>query len=130
MTTQSALVVRKIGEPVTAVHDWPVPQPGPKQIQVRVTIAGLNPHDQKGRDFGLFVKDDLPGILGSDVVGVVTVCGDGATRFKVGDRVFGQAKALQHYSLLDEDYAALVPAGFSDDECATLPTNILAGKQS
>jgi NADPH2:quinone reductase len=136
MTTQTALVIQKIGAPITAVNDWPIPQPGPKQIQIRVTVTALNPHDQKGRDLGLFVKDDLPNILGSDIVGVVTVCGQDATRFNVGDRVFGQglltagsaSKGLQQYSLLDEVSAALVPTGFSDDECVTLPTNVLAGK--
>jgi NADPH2:quinone reductase len=136
MTTQTALVLRKIGEPITAMHDWAIPQPGPKQIQIRVTVAALNPHDQKGRDLGLFVKDDLPNILGSDIVGVVTVLGEGVTRFEIGDRVFGQgsltrgsaSKGLQQYSLLDEDSTALAPDGFSDDDCATLPTNILAGE--
>jgi hypothetical protein len=136
MTTQTALIVRNIGEPVTAVHDWPIPQPGPKQIQVRVTTAGLNPHDQKGRDFGLFIQDDLPAILGSDIVGVVTTRGEGASRFNIGDRVFGQAsmasgsvsKALQQYAVLNENSAAIAPEDFSDDECATLPTNLLAGK--
>jgi NADPH2:quinone reductase len=70
MTTQTALLVKSIGVPVVSVSDWPIPQPGPKQIQVRVTVAGLNPHDQKGRDTGLFIKDNLPAILGADVVGL------------------------------------------------------------
>ncbi|OAG02424.1 putative alcohol dehydrogenase [Paraphaeosphaeria sporulosa] len=106
-----------------------------EQVQVRVTIAGLNPHDQKGRDIGLFTKDSLPALLGSDVVGVVTVPGEGATRFKKGDSIFGQAsiapgsasKATQQYAVLDEDFASIVPDGVSEDDCATLPTNILAG---
>lgn len=135
MTVQTALIVQKIGGPVSAVHDWPVSLPSSRQIQVKVTVAGLNPHDQKGRDIGLFIKDKLPGILGSDVVGVVTALGDDVNRFRVGDRVFGQSslgpgaasKALQQYAILDEDYAAIVPEGFTEDESATLPTNLLAG---
>jgi NADPH2:quinone reductase len=136
MDTQTALVVKTIGEPIIAVPDWPIPQPGPTQIQVRITVAGLNPHDQKGRNMGLFVKDSLPAILGSDVVGIVTVAGEGATRFNVDDRVFGQAslapgsaqKALQEYVVLDEDFVAIVPDEISEDEAVTLPTNLLAGK--
>jgi NADPH2:quinone reductase len=138
MATQTALIVHKIGEPVIAVSDWPIPQPGSKQVQIRVTTAGLNPHDRKGRDFGLFIQDDFPAILGSDIVGIVTMRGEGATRFNIGDRIFGQAsmaagsisKALQEYAVVDEDFAAVVPAGFEDDECATFPTNLLAGKLS
>jgi NADPH2:quinone reductase len=136
MATQTALIVETIGEPIVSRSNWPVPQPGPKQIQVRVTVGGLNPHDQKGRDLGLFIKDSLPAILGSDVVGIVSSLGDGANRFKIGEKVFGQAslvpgsafKALQEYAVLDEDFAARVPEGVSDDEAATLPTNLLAGK--
>jgi NADPH2:quinone reductase len=135
MALQTALVVKKVGEPVTSVSNWPIPQAGPKHIQVRVTVASLNPHDQKCRDAGLFIQDNLPAILGSDVVGVVTALGEGISRFKIGDRVFGQAsialgstsKALQEYAVLDEDFAAAVPSGITEDEAATLPTNILAG---
>ncbi|KAF2821548.1 putative alcohol dehydrogenase [Ophiobolus disseminans] len=135
MATQTALIVETIGAPVISHSTFPVPQPGPKQIQVRVTVAGLNPHDQKGRDIGLFIKNSLPAILGSDVVGIVTTLGDGVRRFAIGDRVFGQAsmapvsvsKALQEYAVLDENFAATVPEGISEDEAATLPTNLLAG---
>ncbi|OAL57186.1 putative alcohol dehydrogenase [Pyrenochaeta sp. DS3sAY3a] len=135
MTTQTALLVQKVGEPVSAVHDWPVPLPGSRQIQVKVAVAGLNPHDQKSRDLGFLINDNLPGIVGSDVVGVVTALGDDVKRFRVGERVVGQAsialgrnsKALQQYAILEEDYAAVVQDGFSEDEYATLPTNLLAG---
>ncbi|KAF9732766.1 hypothetical protein PMIN06_007063 [Paraphaeosphaeria minitans] len=135
MTTQTAMVVQTVGAPVVAFSNFPIPQPGPRQVQVRVTVAGLIPHDQKGRDIGLFTKDSLPAVLGSDVVGVVTVPGEGATRFKVGDSIFGQAsiapgsasKATQQYAVLDEDFASVVPDGVSEDDCATLPTNVVAG---
>jgi len=131
--TQTALLVTAIGSPVTSVSNWPIPQPGPKQVQIRVTVGGLNPHDQKARDIGLFIRDDLPAILGNDVVGVVIALGEGASRFKTGDRVFGQAsmkmesKALQVYAVLDEEFAAEVPEGVGEDKAATLPTNIVAG---
>ena len=129
MSSQTALVVQELGNPLVAVHDSPIPQPGPGQIQVQVTVAGLNPHDQKARDRGLFIKDSLPSSLANDVVGVVTVRGEDVTRFKVGDKVFSQGgfAGLQQYAVLEEEFTALVPEGVSDDECATLPTNIIAG---
>lgn len=85
---------------------------------------------------GLFIKDDLPAVLGSDIVGVVTVRGKDAGRFNVGDKVFGQgslakgsvSKALQEYALLDEDFAARVIEGVGEHGAATVPTNLLAGK--
>lgn len=62
-STQKALVVTELGKPVKLIHDRPIPEPSPKQIQIKVKIAGINPHDQKARDNGLFIADNLPGIL-------------------------------------------------------------------
>lgn len=62
-TTQKALVVTEIGKPVKLIHDQAIPEPGPKQIQVKVKIAGINPHDHKARDYGLFIAENLPAIL-------------------------------------------------------------------
>jgi NADPH2:quinone reductase len=75
MSKQTALIVSEIGGRVKATSDWPIPQPGDKQVQIRVTVAALNPHDQKSRDGGLFTKDFLPAVLGNDVTGVVTSVG-------------------------------------------------------
>jgi NADPH2:quinone reductase len=99
-----------------------------------VTVAGLNPHDAKSRDIGLFIKDDLPAIVGHDVAGVVTVLGSGVSKFKVGDAVFSQSaiapghyqKALQEYAILDDAFTAKVPQGFTDHDGATIPTNAIA----
>jgi NADPH2:quinone reductase len=52
MSTQKILVVTEIGKPVKLVHGHAIPEPGPKQIQVKVKVAGINPHDQKARDHG------------------------------------------------------------------------------
>lgn len=133
MSKQAALIVSEIGGRVTATSDWPVPQPGDNQVQIRVTVAALNPHDQKSRDGGLFIKDLLPAILGNDVTGVVTSIGPGATKFKVGNRIVSQShlignneKALQQYAVIDEDFASKIPNGFSEHDVATLPTNGVA----
>ncbi|KAF2736499.1 putative alcohol dehydrogenase [Polyplosphaeria fusca] len=129
MASQTALVVTKIGEPVTSVSNWPVPQPGHKQIQIRIKVVGLNPHDQKGRDRGLFIADNLPAVLGNDGVGVVTALGEDASRFNIGDVVFAQVTGggLKQFAIVDEDHAAVVPKGISEDACATLPINLVTG---
>lgn len=133
MSTQTALIVSEVGGRVHATTDWPIPLPDPNQVQIRVTVAGLNPHDQKSRDVGLFVKDRLPAILGNDVTGVVTIIGTEVTKFKVGDRVVSQSnldgylqRGLQQYAVVDEDFASKIPDGFSDHDAATLPTNVAA----
>ncbi|KAH7398573.1 chaperonin 10-like protein [Pyrenochaeta sp. MPI-SDFR-AT-0127] len=133
MATQTALIVSKVGGRVESTSDWPVPQPGPKQVQIRVTVAGLNPHDQKARDRGLFIKDTLPAILAHDVTGVVTVVGPDVTKFKIGDKIVSQSqlvghsqKGLQQYAVVDEDFSSKIPKGFKEHDAATLPTNSVA----
>lgn len=127
--TQKALLVTEVGKPLTLATDWPVPQPGPSQLQVRVTVAGLNPHDQKSRDRGLLIANNLPSVLANDVVGKVVEVGSDVTRFKPGDRVAsqgtGQGAGLQEIAILDEQFAVKIPDEVSDDEAATLPINVV-----
>ncbi|KAJ5216920.1 GroES-like protein [Penicillium chermesinum] len=141
---QTALAVTEIGKPVSKISR-PIPEPRKGEVLIRVTVAGLNPHDAKARE-GLFTKGHLPAILAADVVGVVTSVGPHVTRFKPGDRVFGQTTllgedlgghfnfgppnwdtaGLQEYAILETRFSAKVPAGFTDAEAATLPCNLVA----
>lgn len=134
---QKAIVVQEVGKPVVHVTNQPIPTPGPQQVQLKVTVAGLNPHDQKGRDFGLFTQNRLPAVLGNDVVGTVTQLGPGVQGISVGDRIVTQGfidfnggnsdqSALQEYAVADLSALAKIPDSVSDDEAATLPTNIIA----
>ncbi|OQD60233.1 hypothetical protein PENPOL_c026G01489 [Penicillium polonicum] len=132
--TQKALIVTEVGKPLTLTTDWPVPRPEANQVQIRVMVAGPNPHDQKARDLGLFIAENLPAIPGNDVVGQIVAVGSDVTGFSVGEKVFGQAgfmpgytqNAFQEYAVLDTDFIAKVPDGFTVDDVASLPTNVLA----
>ncbi|KAK8118002.1 uncharacterized protein PG998_006283 [Apiospora kogelbergensis] len=133
---QQAIVVQEVGKPVVLVSDQPIPTPGPQQVQIKVTVGGLNPHDQKVRDVGLFVQNRLPAVLGNDVVGTVSQLGPGVQGVSVGDRIVTQGfispnsdcsqSALQQYALADLPTLAKIPDSVSDDEAATLPSNIVA----
>lgn len=132
-STQKALLVTEVGKPVVFTTDHPIPLPGAKQIQIRVSVAGLNPHDYKSQGYNLF-KDTLPSILSNDVVGKVTKLGDGVAGVAVGDRVVSHAgfapgsqqNGLQEYAIADVGAFTKIPDSVSDDEAATLPTNIIA----
>lgn len=71
----------------------PVPEPGPGEVRLRVTGAGLNPIDWKTRRGLGFVarqiEDRLPWTPGYDVSGVVVALGEGARTWAIGDRVCG-----------------------------------------
>ncbi|RYP17379.1 hypothetical protein DL765_004579 [Monosporascus sp. GIB2] len=131
--TQKALILSEVGKPVTLVSDRLIPEPGANQVQVKVTVAGLNPHDQKSRDQGLFATS-LPLILTHDVVGRVTKLGQGVTNIAIGDRIVYQASfapgsthnGLQEYAIADLGALAKIPDSITDDEAATLPCNTIA----
>ncbi|KAK7223147.1 hypothetical protein V2G26_011150 [Clonostachys chloroleuca] len=132
MSLQRALLVKELGKPVELVHDHPIPLPGPGQVQVRVSVAGLNPHDQRVRDFGQYISP--PAVLANDVVGKVTKLGDGVTEFAVDDRIAYQAQftkeqsqtGLQEYTVADVLASTKIPSSISDDQAVTLPSNIFA----
>ncbi len=74
----------------------PIPEPGPRQVRVRVIVAGLNPVDWQiiespalAAHFGV----SAPGGFGNDFSGVIDAVGSQVTSWRVGQRVFGGARA-------------------------------------
>ena len=65
--------------------DRPVPQPGAKELLVRVSACGVF-HTELDEIEGR-LQPDLPIVLGHEIVGRVEELGSEATRFRVGDRV-------------------------------------------
>ena len=132
--TQRAMVVTEIGKPLSMVTDRPVPRPRAGQVLVKVSVAGANPHDQKSRDWGLFIANSLPAVITNDVAGkVVALGGADVTKLSVGDRIVGHPdltgrvqSGTQEYAVLDAAFSAKIPEGFTDDDGATLPTNVIA----
>ncbi|KAJ9609529.1 hypothetical protein H2200_005856 [Cladophialophora chaetospira] len=132
--THKALLVTEIGKPLTLTTERATPQPAEGQVLIRVTIAGPNPHDHKARDNGLFIAQALPAVLTNDVVGEVISLGPNTDKYTVGDHIVGQATfdqkftqtGLQEYAVVDVDFSAKIPEGFTDDDGATLPTNVIA----
>src|SRR5262245_17507243 len=67
----------------------PRPEPGPREVLLRVRAISLNYRDLLVTK-GLYnPKMPLPRVPCSDAAGVVEAAGPGVTRVKVGDRVAG-----------------------------------------
>jgi NADPH:quinone reductase-like Zn-dependent oxidoreductase len=71
--------------------DIPIPVPAPSEVLVRVRASSLNGFDvavSSGMLKGA-MEHRFPVVLGKDFAGEVTLTGEGVSRFKIGDRVFG-----------------------------------------
>ena len=70
-------------------------------------------------------------VRGTDVAGTVEAVGNGVSRFKVGDEVFGSAEgSFAEYATASEDKLAIKPANLSFDEAASVPLAGLVALQA
>jgi NADPH:quinone reductase-like Zn-dependent oxidoreductase len=114
------------GPEVLRVEEVPRPEPGPTEVLVRVSAAGVNPVDWKTRAGGGFLREP-PFTVGWDVAGVVEETGYGVTWLAPGDRVFGmprfprEAACYAEYVASPSRHLARVPDRLDDVEAAALP---------
>lgn len=90
--TMRAVTVHAYGGAEAArVEAWPIPAPGPTEVQVAVVSSSLNPLDYKARtgELRLVMRAKLPKVLGGDFSGTVSAIGSDVEGFAVGDEVFG-----------------------------------------
>jgi propanol-preferring alcohol dehydrogenase len=146
-----AMILKKvspIGEKPLVLEDLPIPQPGPKQIRVKISTCGIC-HTELDEIEGR-LQARLPIILGHEIVGRVESMGSEAAKYKSGDRVgiawinsaCGKCNfcregnenlcsefqgtgchangGYSEYTVVSEDFAYLIPDRFSDSEAAPL----------
>ena len=119
------------------LRELPVPELTSGEVLVKVHAAGVNPLDNmvvRG-EVKLIAPYQFPLVMGNELVGTVEALGAGATRFAVGDRVYGRmplAKigAFSEYAAADEAALAKVPDYLSDEEAACVPLTALTTLQS
>ncbi|HEY7569530.1 MAG TPA: NAD(P)H-quinone oxidoreductase [Gemmatimonadaceae bacterium] len=120
-----AAYIARFGEPNgLEIRDVPEPQVPARHVLVRVRAAGLNRADLMQRAGKYPPPADVPKeIPGLEFAGEVVRCGDGASRWREGDRVFaitgGGAQA--EYVSSHEDMLASVPGRLSDVEAGAVP---------
>ena len=109
------------------------------EVLVRVRAASVHPdvwHVVEGlpyavRLFGNGLTRPKRIVPGTDLAGVVESVGDGVTRFKVGDEVFGESTpmgwwnggAYAEYAAVAEKLLVHKPANISFEEAAAVPTS-------
>ncbi|UYQ95127.1 NADP-dependent oxidoreductase [Chitinophaga horti] len=126
-----AIAVAHFGD-TPLLMDLPRPEVKPGCILIRIAAAAVNPYDWKLVD-GI-MKDHMPHvfplIMGNDGAGVVEEVGAGVTRFKTGDKVYGQflhkpvgEGAYAEYVVVPEKAAiTIAPGNIPLEDAAAAPT--------
>lgn len=121
------------------VMELPTPVLRPGTLLIRVVAAGINPFDWKLID-GIMdghMQHQFPLIMGNDAAGTVEAVGEGVTRFKAGDNVYGQfihspigEGAYAEYAIVPEKaLISRTPKKVSMLEAAAIPTSGMTAQQ-
>ncbi|SEW50549.1 NADP-dependent oxidoreductase [Chitinophaga arvensicola] len=134
-----AVAVSKFKD-IPVVMDLPKPALRPGTVLIKVAAAGINPFDWKMID-GIMddgkTKHNFPLIMGVDGAGTVEEVGEGVTRFKVGDKIYGQfihspigEGSYAEYAIVPEKSGITkAPTSLSAVEAAAVPTAGMTAQQ-
>lgn len=107
------------------VGQLPDPVPRGQEVLVRVKAAAVNPIDTYVRGGLVAMELPRPFVVGCDLAGVVEAVGPEASRFQVGDRVWGSNQGLlgrqgtfAELAAVDEQWLYPTPAGVADETVA------------
>lgn len=128
-----AVVINEYGNnDVIHLVDATIPQPGAREVLVKVKTAGVNPVDWRirsgaGTRFGL----TLPIALGSEIAGTIEKLGDEVTGFTIGDAVYGKIRTggFAEYAIAREDEVAHKPQRLDFIHAAAIPLAALTAWQ-
>jgi NADPH2:quinone reductase len=120
----TAIAIRTPGGPEVLIPEQrPVPSPGPGEILVKVTAAGVNRPDVMQR-MGLYPPppgaSEIPGL---EIAGEVVATDGAVSRWKRGDRVTALVAGggYAQYCPVHETNALPIPNELSDVEAAAIP---------
>lgn len=117
-----AACITETGDPdVIQYRDVPEPEAAAGQVVVAVQVVAVNPIDTYIRSGAVAMELPSPFVIGCDLAGTVQSIGDGVTRFKPGDRVWGSNQGLlgrqgtfAEVVAVDEHWLYPIPDGVSE----------------
>jgi NADPH2:quinone reductase len=130
MTVQSMTAIRIEGGkgPASALVADRAPQPsaGPGQVLIAVRAAGVNRPDIAQRNGQYPPPPGAPEVLGLEVAGEVVEVGEGAARWRIGDRVTALlgGGGYADYAVVDARHALPIPEGLDLIQAAALPETV------
>jgi NADPH2:quinone reductase len=123
-----AAYIQQPGPPESILFgELPAPEPASFQHLVKVAAVSVNPIDTYIRSGLVPMKLPFPFVIGCDFAGTIVASGDGARRFKPGDRVWGSNQGLlgrqgtfAEFAAVDECWLYPTPAGVADEPAAAV----------
>ena len=113
------------GPKVLRPSNCPLPTPQAGEVLVKVAFAGVNRPDCLQRSGKYPPPPGASPIVGLEVSGEVVALGEGATRWKLGDKICALTNggAYAEYVTVPEGQALPIPKGYSMLQAAALPEN-------
>lgn len=108
----------KGGPDVLKPIEMDVPKPGEGQVLIKVAAAGVNRPDVMQRQGFYPAPKGHSEIPGLEVAGTVAATGQGATRFKEGDKVMALVNGggYAEYTIADEPCCLAIPDGMAMEQ--------------
>jgi NADPH:quinone reductase len=121
-----AIRVKEFGDPkVLQLEEVPAPQPGPREVLVRMHAVGINPVETYIRAGTYARLPELPYTPGNDGAGVVEQVGADVSEFKAGDRVYTSGSlsgTYAEFALCKKEQVHPLPANVSFAQGAAMGT--------
>jgi synaptic vesicle membrane protein VAT-1 len=118
-------ITRPGGPGALEVRETADPEPGPGQVRIRVSAAGLNFAEVMAAQ-GLYPDAPKPPcVVGYEVAGVVDALGERVQGYAVGQRVLAMTHFGGHADLVcvPADHVLAIPDAMSFEEAAAIPVN-------
>lgn len=133
-----AAAIDRFGPPsVLALHELPVPKPGPREVLIELDTAGVGSWDASIRD-GSWRRPGRPRfplVPGTDGAGIVVAKGARVRRFRVGDRVYAyefgnrQGGFYAEFAVANANHVGRVPRGLDLSDAGAVATTGLTALQ-
>ncbi|MEZ5765657.1 MAG: NAD(P)H-quinone oxidoreductase [Xanthobacteraceae bacterium] len=123
-STMTAIGIPKPGGPDALIAEQrPLPKPGQREILIKVAAAGVNRPDVAQRTGNYPPPPGASDIPGLEIAGEVVALGEGASAFKLGDRVMALVAGggYAQYCTAHESHALPVPDSLTMTEAAAIP---------
>lgn len=130
-TYRAVMLTKKGGPGVLQVVNLPIEQPGPGQLRVRVSAAGVGATDLTMLAGNYMFAPKIPFVPGYEVAGVVDAIGANVTGFEVGQRVAALTVYGGFAELLvrEAEHFISIPDGVSDRDAAAVILNYVTAWQ-